>query len=50
MTDRRLCEDMFRSSSDKVTMHSSEIFDDGVLLGFIAPRTFEARQMQPGEP
>lgn len=50
MTDRRLCEDVFRSSSEKVTVHSSEIFDDGVLLGFIAPRTFEANQTQPGEP
>ena len=49
MTDRRLCEDVFRSSSEKVTVHSSEIFDDGVLLGFIAPRTFEASQRQPGE-
>ena len=37
MTDRRLCEDVFRSSSDKVSVHSSEIFDEGVLLGFRAP-------------
>ena len=50
MTDRRLCEDVFRSSSEKVTVHSSEIFDEGVLLGFRAPTTFEARQMSPGEP
>ena len=50
MTDRRLCEDVFRSNSDKVSVHSSEIFDEGVLLGFRAPTAFEARQMSPGEP
>lgn len=33
-----------------MSVHSSEIFDDGMLLGFRAPTTFEARQMRPGEP
>lgn len=51
MTDSRLCEDMFRSSSDKVSVHSSEVFDNGVVvLGFVAPQTFDACQVRPGEP
>lgn len=33
-----------------MSVHSSEIFDEVVLLGFVGPRTFEARQVRAGEP